>query len=244
MVTNHGTIRSQLYRWRLVIRVVVVLGLLFCGGAWSAGTVLASHTEVIAEVDCAGKVSFTATAFQPGDNNPLRRTNPRVDVFYSVDGGKSVIFLPWKESWQYSPSNDFQFTDTFKLPDPLPQNVIVGVKKSRWANGSSPGRNYKTAPINIPSCPPETQPAAPAEGSAAVGGISDAVGPGAPLAPALQAAPASAGGSNIAIIFVVALLGVALVIDGVGITIFVRRRRSHAAQVAAAYFPSTAQARH
>jgi hypothetical protein len=241
MVTKHGKRRHQRRGRRLVARAAVILGLLAGGGAWSADSAMANHPEVVAEVDCSGEVSFTATAYQPGDNDPVQRTNPRVQVFYSTDGGQSEVFLPWKDAWQYSPSNDFQFTDTFQLPDPLPRTVVVGVKKSRWANGSLPGPNYETAAIDIPSCPLETEPAPPGHGGAAGSeGTSGAVGSAAsagPVVPAVQAAPAATGDGNSGIVIVAVLIGLALVIDGVGITIFVRGRRSRAAREAAARLP-------
>lgn len=233
MNTNHGLIRPKRTGWRLVARVGMVLALLLGGGLWSATAAQANHPEVIAEVDCTGTVTFTAVAFTPGDRNPARRTNPRVDVFYSTDGGKTEVVLPWDESWQYNPASDFKFTDTFQLPQPLPKNVVVGVKKSRWANGSPPGPDFKTRPIALPKCVGGNDAAPADQGGAGTGAGATDQGnstPAVPVIPAAQAAPAPAAeGGNNAVIIVAALIGVALVIDAVGITLFLRRRRAGAA---------------
>jgi len=244
MDSNHDT-RPKRFGWRLVARVGVVLGLLIGGGILGAGAAFAAPLpEGSAKVDCTGRVSFTSVAWlpegwQPGDD-PKPRTNAHVEVLYSFDA-RTYHIVPWKPTWQYNSANNFQFKDTFQLPQPVPASVIVAFKTpERWADGGRNGTHTQRA-LKVPKCQQQTAPVAPAEtapttqpGPAEDAGVTAA--PAVPVvpaetevAPAVAAPAAASGGSNIAVVIVGSLIGVALVIDAIGITLFLRRRQARAA---------------
>jgi hypothetical protein len=239
MDSNHDT-RAKRFGWRLVARVGVVLGLLIGGGILSTGAASAAPPlpEGGAKVDCNGRVTFSSVAWlppgwKPGDD-PKPRTNGRVEILYSFDARKFIV-VPGKPTWQYNTANNFQFKDTFDLPQPLPKSVMVAFKTPEpWADGGRPGTHTETEFLKIPACPEQQQtapvvpPPPTADASPADAGIVTAapVIPAEPQVAPVAAPAAAAGGSQTAIVIVASLIAVALVIDAIGITLFVRRRRA------------------
>ena len=75
-------------RGRLGIFGFMVAGLLavVAGLLTGVGTASAHHPVLTASVSCDGTVSWTATAWMPGDGNTLQRTNPEVHVYYQNNG--------------------------------------------------------------------------------------------------------------------------------------------------------------
>jgi hypothetical protein len=226
MDTTDGTSAAPRHNWRVLARVAVVLGLLVGGALWSAGAASAApfSPDVTAQAGCKGKVDFTTVSRGTPANRDVARTVNSLKVAYSVDQGKTWTALPAKPSWKFNKANGFQFTDSFQLPEPLPKTVVVAVQAAEnWGNGNEPGPPGKSAVVELTACA-----AAPAPRETAQ--------PGPPVQPprdAVAAAPVAATGSrSTAVVIVAVLIGVALVIDVIGVMMFIRRRRLRVATAA------------
>jgi hypothetical protein len=138
----------------------------------------AHHPEVTASVRCDGLVRFTATAWSgfpddpdtAADETKLSRTNEEITVSVSTNGGRTFLELNGSPDYAFTPGNNYAFSDTFQLPEPLPPTVIVRARAARpWANAEGVGAPRQTPPIQVPRCdagqqPGQTGPAAPGDG--------------------------------------------------------------------------------
>lgn len=167
--------RTALTRWgsRVSAATLVAFVAVMVAGA----PALAHHPEITAEADCDGRVTFTATAWSgfpddPGtaaDERTLSRTNPEITILVSMTGGETFLEMPGTPQYTFGPENDFTFTDTFKLPEPLPETVIVrAVATQTWGNAEELGGPRETAPIPVPRCDGTGQ-GSPRDGDAAGG---------------------------------------------------------------------------
>ena len=106
------------------------------GLAAFTGIASAHHAEVVASAACGGHISFTSTAWN--GSTEASRTNPKIEISYSVNSGSTFTKLAQKAAYQFNKANNYQFTDSFDLAAPLPSSVIVKAQAiANWANGVS-----------------------------------------------------------------------------------------------------------
>ena len=58
-------------------RGLSALIVLVCAAGWLASTAVACHSEISADINCNGVVSYTATAWNGSDATTISRTNMR-----------------------------------------------------------------------------------------------------------------------------------------------------------------------
>lgn len=148
-LSNTSALRTAMTRLGAVVAIVFGLA------AVSMAPASAHHPELSGTADCAGKVSWTTEAWSGPDD--ASRTNTKVEVYKSVDGGSFELV----ETGQYLPENSFTFSGTFNVGTPLPDSVTLRVKAvNDWGNGSKGGQT-KEAEVKLPNdCEPPTEPAA------------------------------------------------------------------------------------
>ncbi|WP_426245655.1 hypothetical protein [Nocardioides sp. LHG3406-4] len=118
---------------KLLLRFVAVLVVAAGVPVVLAGPASAHHPEITASVDCAGKVSFTARAWE-GDGTDASRTNTKVVVSNSVNG--SVVTGEFKRK-------DFSFPGTFDIGSA--KSAVITVKAvNNWGNGAGGGQVAQT----------------------------------------------------------------------------------------------------
>jgi hypothetical protein len=141
---------------RPAARFLLALAVAIVGLVGLAGPASAHHPEITGSIDCAGTVTFTATAW--ATNDPASRTNPDIRVHRSTDGGATYGTLVGQGS--FSQSNGYTFSGSFTTTGTDP--VLLRVKAfANWANGASPGE-----PRYVTLMPPTNCPVvAPAAGS-------------------------------------------------------------------------------
>lgn len=107
---------------------------LVCMAGWLASTAAACHSEISATIDCTGKVSYTATAWNGSDASTTSRTNPDVRVWASYDNGGSYTQVG---SGHFRSDNGFSFSGSFSAG--TASSVIVKVQEvAKWGSGDSP----------------------------------------------------------------------------------------------------------
>lgn len=162
---------------RRAIRVIGLAGLMLMGSVVLAASAFAHHAEVTAQVDCNGNVNYTATAWEgyPDDPNTpeneyeLSRSNPRIGVWYSVDGGASFASVTENS---FTPENGYTFSGSFTLSQPLPETVIVKVQAlANWGNGQGPGGPRQTSALPVPECPQPNPSARISDASCSSNGV-------------------------------------------------------------------------
>jgi hypothetical protein len=137
-----------------VKRGLFALVCLVCMAGWLASTAAACHSEVSATIDCDGKVSYTAAAWNSSDASTKSRTNADVRVWASYDNGASYTQVG---SGHFGTDNGYSFAGTFSAGSAA--SVVVKVQEvARWASGDSPGPpRYVTATkqgcSTGPTCP-------------------------------------------------------------------------------------------
>ena len=122
---------------------------------WLASSAAACHSEVTATIDCSGKVSYTASAWNSTSASTASRTNPDVRVWASYDNGTSYTQVG---SGQFASANGFSFAGSFSAGSA--SSVIVKVQEvARWGSGDSPGAaHYVTVAKQGCNPPPPTCP--------------------------------------------------------------------------------------
>src|SRR4051794_11500685 len=91
-------------------RGLFALVCLVCMAGWLASTAAACHSEIGATIDCSGKVSYTATAWNGSDATTKSRTNTDVRVWASYDNGTTFTQVG---SGHFGSDNSFSFSGTF-----------------------------------------------------------------------------------------------------------------------------------
>lgn len=111
------------------------------------GVVAAHHAEITATINCAGLVTFTATAWA-GPNN-ASRTNDDIGVWVSKDGG--AFLLLENDAYVFGPDNGFSFTDTYAAGSAATVTVKVQALED-WGNGAAPGDPRQTTVTKSQNC--------------------------------------------------------------------------------------------
>ncbi len=155
------------------VRKAVSLALsvpMFIGGfiALSATGASAHHAEIAASGTCKGVVTFTARSWSTG----AQGTNPKIGVYYSIAGGAFVAAAPDSGAtivsasgvkYEFNAANNYQFTDTFTIPNHnAAVSVVVKSKPlANWGNGVAP-TGETTTTITVPAvCQQQTTTTVP-----------------------------------------------------------------------------------
>ena len=125
-----------------------------------AGTASAHHSEIKAEVNCNGLVSWTATSWEPNYYADHRGENPDVRVYLQIEDEAKVQIA----TGEFTAANNFRFSGTFTWPmddtNHLASYVYVSSKPmGTWGNGntSHDGQSVKVyAPSDCPGEPGAT----------------------------------------------------------------------------------------
>jgi hypothetical protein len=140
------------------MRRVFVLACVIGVAACLASVAAACHSELSSgTLNCAGLVSYTATAWNGSDATDAGRTNTDVRVFVSTDSGRS-----WQRigSGQFLKSNGFSFSGSYQAG--TASSVMLKVQEyANWGNGDAPAEaRYLTVnrPSNCTSTPPPPPP--------------------------------------------------------------------------------------
>jgi hypothetical protein len=111
------------------------------------GVVAAHHAEVTATINCAGLVSFTATAW--AGTTAASRTNDDIGVWVAKDGG--AFLLLEDDSYFFAASNGFTFSDTYAAG--AATTVIVKVQAlDNWGNNAAPGDPRQATATKSQNC--------------------------------------------------------------------------------------------
>ena len=125
-----------------------------------AAVALAHHPEISASTECGGTVHFTASAWVTSSD--AARTNPKIGVSYSTNGGSSFTSLPQLDAYRFDTDNGFSFSDTLNLTaltGSLPSSVVIkATALASWGNGGGGGSSRQTGVLTVSGCP--AQPAA------------------------------------------------------------------------------------
>ena len=136
------------------MRRVLVLVCAIGAAACMASVAAACHSELSSgTMNCAGLVSYTATAWNGSDATDAGRTNSDVRVFVSTDNGKS-----WQQigSGQFVKSNGFSFSGSDQAG--AAASVILKVQEyAHWGNGDAPAE-ARTLTVSRPSNCTSTTP--------------------------------------------------------------------------------------
>ena len=117
------------------LRLLLALACAMTLAGWLASGALAHHAEIRGSVDCDGKVTYTAEAWNDNDITTSARTNPNVGVWASYDGGATYTQVG---SGRFGSDNNFQFSGTFSIGSNLSVRLKVQAI-ANWGNGSGPG---------------------------------------------------------------------------------------------------------
>jgi hypothetical protein len=145
-------------------RGLSALIVLVCAAGWLASTAVACHSEISADINCNGVVSYTATAWDGSDATTTSRTNSDVRVWASTNGGQSFTQIG---SGHFGQDNGFSFSGSYAAGSA--DSVIVKVQEvANWGNGDAPAP-ARTITVTKPGCssgppppPPPPPPAPPA----------------------------------------------------------------------------------
>lgn len=113
----------------------------------------AHHPEVTASVDCAGLVSYTATAWAGtgGNDHVASRTNPNITITVNGSPAAGGAFA----------SPLFSFSGTYNIAAGAPATVIA-TAVANWGNGVAGGQSATdNAPAATGCVPPVVPPATP-----------------------------------------------------------------------------------
>jgi hypothetical protein len=148
-----------------VKRGLFALMCLVCMAGWLASTAAACHSEVSATIDCSGKVSYTATAWNSSSASTASRTNADVRVWASYDNGGSYSQVG---NGHFGPDNGFSFAGSFSAGNA--SSVMLKVQEvSRWGSGDSPGAPHYVNVAKQGCAPPP--PTCPSSGMVKSGPI-------------------------------------------------------------------------
>jgi hypothetical protein len=138
-----------------VKRGLFALVCLICMAGWLASTAAACHSEITATIDCSGKVTYTATAWNGSGATTTSRTNSDVRVYASYDNGATYTQVG---SGHFGSDDNFSFSGSFSAGSAA--SVIVKVQEAtRWANGDAPAPpRFVTATKGTCAPPPPTCP--------------------------------------------------------------------------------------
>src|SRR6476661_4457648 len=115
-------------------RGLSALIVLVCAAGWLASTAGACHSEISADINCNGVVSYTATAWNDSDATTISRTNNDVRVWASTNGGQSFTQVG---SGHFGKDNGFTFSGTYAAGSAA--SAIVKVQEvAKWGNGDAP----------------------------------------------------------------------------------------------------------
>jgi hypothetical protein len=140
-------------------RGLSALIVLVCAAGWLASTAVACHSEISADINCNGVVSYTATAWNESDATTVSRSNSDVRVWVSSDGGQTFSQVG---SGHFGQDNGFSFSGTFSAG--AANSVIVKVQEvANWGNGEapSPARTTTVTKQGCSSGPPPPPPPPP-----------------------------------------------------------------------------------
>jgi hypothetical protein len=132
-------------------RAIFALICLVCTAGFFASAAAAHHSDVSAAMDCSGKVTYTATAWN--GTTAASRTNQDVRVSVSYDKGATFAQVG---SGHFGPDNNFSFAGSFSAGSAT--SAIVKVQEvARWGDGSAVAAPH-TVTVNkptgcAPSCP-------------------------------------------------------------------------------------------
>ena len=126
----------------------------------------AHHSEIGASVNCAGLVTWTATAWD-GNAAVGERTNDDVRVWYEF--GFPVVQTEVSPTnpndlspinpahGRFQASNNYSFGGSFQFPAAAPDFILVFVQEqASWASGAGPA-GYKVVQVDrLPDCTPGT----------------------------------------------------------------------------------------
>ena len=138
-------------------RGLSALIVLVCAAGWLASTAVACHSEISADINCNGVVSYSATAWNGSDATTISRTNSDVRVWASTNGGQSFTQVG---SGHFGKDNGFTFSGTYAAGSA--SSVIVKVQEvAKWGNGDAPAP-ARTITVTKQGCstgpPPATCP--------------------------------------------------------------------------------------
>src|SRR4051794_30851167 len=142
-------------------RGLSALIVLVCAAGWLASTAVACHSEISADINCNGVVSYTATAWNGSDATTISRTNSDVRVWVSTNGGQSFAQVG---SGHVGKDNGVSFSGTYAAG--AASSVIVKVQEvAKWGNGDVPAPP-RTATASKQGCssgppPPPLPPPSP-----------------------------------------------------------------------------------
>ncbi len=126
----------------------------------------AHHSDIAATVDCAGVVSWTATAWA-GNAALGERTNDDVRVWYNVDDTNPQFEVSPSNPADASPinpahgrfqtSNNYSFSGSFQFPADASTHIWLFVQEqANWASGAGPS-SYTVVRVDRPGeCTPGT----------------------------------------------------------------------------------------
>ena len=151
-MTASTTHRKRHIRGALAVAIATLMML--------PGVVAAHHAEITATINCAGLVSFTATAW--AGPTAASRTNDDIGVWVSKDGG--AFLLLEDDSYFFASSNGFTFSDTYAAGSATTVTVKVQALDN-WGNGSAPGDPRQTTVTKSQNCvePTPTPTATPTD---------------------------------------------------------------------------------
>ena len=144
-------------------RGLSALIVLVCAAGWLASTAVACHSEISADINCNGVVSYTATAWNGSDATTISRTNSDVRVWASTNGGQSFTQVG---SGHFGKDNGFTFSGTYAAGSA--SSVIVKVQEvAKWGNGDAPAPARTITVTKAQGCssgpPPPPPPPPPAQ---------------------------------------------------------------------------------
>jgi hypothetical protein len=164
-------------------RGLSALIVLVCAAGWLASTAVACHSEISADINCNGVVSYTATAWNGSDATTISRTNSDVRVWASTNGGQSFTQVG---SGHFGKDNGFSFSGTFSAGSA--NSVIVKVQEvAKWGNGDAPAP-ARTVTVTKQGCSSGPPPPPPTPVLAITVEKLQRVDPAAPYAAALVTA--------------------------------------------------------
>ncbi len=136
-----GAARRRL-RYRVGAGASLTLAILV-GLLGFAPAAFAHHSEISGSAACSGQVSWTAEAW--ASNEPARRTNNSVKVWYTVDNGPNAGATAVVGTGAFLPSNNFQFSGQFPWPSQGASSITLWVQEQvDW------GPNQNLAGVSFP----------------------------------------------------------------------------------------------
>ena len=135
--------------------------MLVCAAGWLASTAVACHSEISADINCNGVVSYTATAWNGSDATTSSRTNSDVRVWVSTNGGATFTQVG---SGHFGKDNDFTFSGTYAAGSAasVDREGAGGreLGERRCAGSCSHGHRDQAGLLERPAAAPTTAPPA------------------------------------------------------------------------------------